>query len=142
MYSLQWLLTILSPQHTPFDLCHSMFYYMYFLFYVLTTCIVAPFVYFWYPFLVRMIPGRGMHRVLGRVCLDQVCFMSSLLTSLRSYHALHITFLSWHTRHISFLSWHTRHISFLLSLTFLPFSYHGYRHIEQTLLTHPTNPPY
>ena len=73
-------------------------------FYAFTTCTVAPFVYFWYPFLVRMIPGRGMHRVLGRVCLDQVCFMSSLLASLRSWHTLHITFLSWYTRRISLLS--------------------------------------
>lgn len=33
--------------------------------------VVAPFVFFWYPFVMRAIPGRALHRVLGRVCFDQ-----------------------------------------------------------------------
>jgi len=33
--------------------------------------IVAPFVFYWYPFVMRAVPGRALHRVLGRVCFDQ-----------------------------------------------------------------------
>ena len=38
---------------------------------IIRAAVVAPFVFYWYPFLARTIPGRAIHRVLGRVCLDQ-----------------------------------------------------------------------
>ena len=38
---------------------------------IIRAAVVAPFVFSWYPFLARTVPGRAVHRVLGRVCLDQ-----------------------------------------------------------------------
>jgi hypothetical protein len=38
---------------------------------IIRAAVVAPFIFYWYPFVARTIPGRAIHRVLGRVCLDQ-----------------------------------------------------------------------
>lgn len=38
---------------------------------IIRAAVVAPFIFYWYPFVARTIPGRALHRVLGRVCLDQ-----------------------------------------------------------------------
>ena len=49
--------------------------------YVVLVVVIAPFVQWWYPVMLRVIPGRSALAVLGRVVMDQISGRTSALCS-------------------------------------------------------------
>lgn len=53
--------------------------------YVVLVVVIAPFVQWWYPVMLRVIPGRSALAVLGRVVMDQISGRVSVMCSCFCY---------------------------------------------------------